>query len=235
MNIKSRVIHMNLRNIVRHVTDTPGNIEQVPHYTLSIQNRGARGVEWYGVFIQSIKPADRWTPEDTYFIKRCLCNFVRDLGGDRRLSLGVEKTAEQIIDVGLRRKPSALYAEGHPTLLKAYLTNGLELDVVRPGAQLGDVEGYGGFKIAIPVMGLVHEGLVYHRGLPLYNYLDVGHVPGIVREHLSLQFPLFFGGQRELCVTQDLVPRTRNQRMAVVAVRDQAAFASGPGLSTDQH
>lgn len=189
--IDSRGIKLGIKRLLTNPNDTPGNIERVPHFTFKVRDKEKREMQWYGVFVYHIKPADLWSKEDTDGVKRCFCKFMSTLGPGYQLAVNLDESLAHLLDVALRRKPSVIYGGNYNRLLYAHLTHGIELHVMRVPDP--DLLAYGGFVFRLDIgaaKGMT--ALVLHRGVPLYNHLDVRYMEEIIQDHLGLQFPFIF-------------------------------------------
>lgn len=209
--IDTRGIKLGIRSLAFHPNAVPGNIEQVPHYTFKVRNRDMRCIEWYGIFVYHIKPADYWTVEDTDGLKRCICAFMRTLGPNFVLATDLDEASGHLMDIALRRKTPTIYGGGGKRVLYSHLTHGIEMHVLREPDE--DLLTSGGF---IYRMDLGTEAglfaFVLHRGVPLYNHLDVKYVTEAIQDHLKLQFPFIFSKGVANLHFLALRERERNQR-----------------------
>lgn len=189
--IESRSMKMCFKRLWSNPNDTPGNIEQVPHYTFKVRDKEERVTDWYGVYVHHIKPADAWTKDDTDFLKRQFCSFMRTLGPRYQLATHLDDSIAHLLDIALRRKPPAIYGGNYNRVLYSHLTHGIEVHVMREPDQ--DMLAYGGFVFRMDI-GTSRNmmALVLHRGVPLYNHLDLRYIEEIVQDHLTLQFPFIF-------------------------------------------
>lgn len=209
--IDTRGIKLGIKPLVFHPNNTPGNIEQVPHYAFKVRNRDTRLIDWYGIYVHHIKPADLWSREDTDGLKRCMCAFMRSLGPNHQLATDLDDTLEHLLDISLRRKPSVIYGGNFSRVMWAHLTHGIELHVLRePDAVM---LAYGGFVFRMDLAGAKSMfALVLHRGVAIYNHLDLRWVEEVIRDHLVLQFPFIFPNGVEGLHYLAMRERERNQK-----------------------
>jgi hypothetical protein len=215
--IESRGIKFGIKRLLTHPSDTPGNIERVPHFTFKVRDKELKEMMWFGVFVYVIKPADFWGTQDTDWLKRCFCKFMSTLGPRYQLAANLDESLAHLLDVALRRKPSVIYGGNYNRLMHAHLTHGIELHVMRTPDP--DMLAYGGFVFRLDLgtaKGLT--ALVLHRGVPLYNHLDVRYVEEAIQDHLSLQFPFIFTKGVQNLHFLMIRERERNQKEIVNVV-----------------
>lgn len=186
-----------LKLVNNHAINHQSGLPNVPHLCLKIEH--GKGFSWYGMQIISHNKEVEWTPERMDQMQEELVQALYQMTDVKAIVTRMDRLMLSIKDLLENRRKPIIFGGDSDVFLQTHLDWNVRLDVFR-GEVSEEVRTYGGFEIQINDEGRMHKGFLYHRGVPLNNYITGEKAAEITEVALMTDFPEHYSSKLGLFV-----------------------------------
>lgn len=203
------VIRVLLKRIENYTVDKQYGEGNIPHLCIKVKHNN--GFAWFGVHIlEATVPV--WTQEQRDEIEVEIRSGLDKICDVQELVTDMPRLMDSIFDVVSQRKRPTIFGGMGNDFIQLHANSNVQLDVYREHRN-AETLSYGGFEGEVMVNGRWYSCFLYHRGVILYNYIDMAAAEKLITLALTRQFPeIFDEDEGPFVEIERIIDRTRNKR-----------------------
>lgn len=197
-----------LKLLTNHTVNHQSGVDNVPHLCIKVAHGDGYG--WYGLQILDWDREHTFTEDEIESIGTEITEGVHRMTDVKEMLTRLDRLMDSVRDILLCRKRPAIYGVDNQ-FIHMYLSNNIQFDAFRNTLPASTVS-YGGFEVKLQVGEQEHIGFLYHRGVPLANYIDSDMAEAQIEVALYNNFPEYYNSSNPINVlTVRAVDRDRSK------------------------
>lgn len=192
---------------VKHLS----GLANVPH--LCVKVRHNNGFAWFGLSIVSITDTRGWSRKTTDAIRDRFMDAMGQIIDLAEMDSDLDLLMGNIQSICTARKRPVMFGANSNEFIQISSTNNVQIELYRNEVK-HESTTYGGYFMVVEYEDQSFPVMVYHRGVILYNYIDVDAARELARQELLFHFPEMFRNPSALDIPTSevlIVPRNRNK------------------------